>query len=168
MPPWVFDSTDRRSRATGLLPDFLAPPNGRRGPRITLAFTSEREGAAVTAVDPRGRCLFVDPSTLAEKAPVQIDNASRSLTDLGDRVSRTLQPLGLRIGPTQRVQPSEQSVIYDYSGGRYPRTVQWLADYFGASVRKVSAGTTPPTPNPPAGGVVVVLGHDYALRWIGQ
>ena len=112
--------------------------------------------------------LFVDPSTLAEKAPVQIDNASRSLTDLGDRVSRTLQPLGLRVDPTQRVQPVEQSVIYDYSGGRYPRTVQWLANYFGATVRKVSAGTTPPTPNPPAGGLVVVLGHDYALRWIGQ
>ena len=70
--------------------------------------------------------------------------------------------------PTQRVRPAEQTVVYDYSGGKYPRTLQWLASYFGATVQRVSAGTTPPTPNPPAGGLVVVLGHDYAVRWIGQ
>jgi len=112
--------------------------------------------------------LFVEPSALAEKAPVQVDNGSRSLTDLGDRVTRTLQPLGLRVDPTQRVRPVEQTVVYDYSGGKYPKTLQWLASYFGATVQQVSAGTTPPTPNPPAGGLVVLLGHDYASRWIGQ
>jgi LCP family protein required for cell wall assembly len=112
--------------------------------------------------------LFVNPGVLGEKAPVQIDNGSRSLFDLGDRVSRTLQPLGLQVDPTQRVSPAQQTVVYDYSGGRYPRTVRWLANYFGATVQQVSTGTTPPTPNPPAGGVVVVLGHDYALRWIGM
>jgi LCP family protein required for cell wall assembly len=126
-------------------------------------------------VDPSNRMLrtyfadlFVDRSALAEKAPVQIDNGSRSLFDLGERVTRTLQPLGLRVDPTQRVRPAEQTVIYDYSAGKYPRTLQWLTSYFGASVQQVSAGTTPPTPNPPAGGIVVVLGHDYAARWIGQ
>jgi LCP family protein required for cell wall assembly len=112
--------------------------------------------------------LFVNPGVLGEKAPVQIDNGSRSLFDLGDRVSRALQPLGLQVDPTQRVPPAQQTVVYDYSGGRYPRTVRWLANYFGATVQQVSTGTTPPTPNPPAGGVVVVLGHDYALRWIGM
>jgi LytR cell envelope-related transcriptional attenuator len=112
--------------------------------------------------------LFVSPKALTEKAPIQVDNASRSLWDLGDRVSRTLQPLGLQVSPTQRIQPTNQTVIYDYSGGKYPRTVQWLESYFGASVQPVSSGTTPPTPNPPAGGLVVVLGHDYASRWIGM
>jgi LCP family protein required for cell wall assembly len=112
--------------------------------------------------------LFVDPRALAEKAPVQVDNASRSLADLGNRVSRTLQPLGLQVDQTQRVQPAQQTVIYDYSDGKYPKTVQWLQTYFGATVHTVPAGTTPPTPNPPGGGLVVVLGHDFAVRWIGQ
>jgi LCP family protein required for cell wall assembly len=111
--------------------------------------------------------LFVSPSALAEKAPVQVDNASRSLPDLGDRVSRTLAPLGLQVDPTQRIRPANQTVIYDYSGGKYPRTVQWLEGYFGATVQQISGGSTPPTPNPPASGLVVVLGHDYASRWIG-
>jgi LCP family protein required for cell wall assembly len=112
--------------------------------------------------------MFVDPGVLGEKAPVQIDNGSRSLADLGDRVSRTLKPLGLQVDPAQRVLPAQQTIVYDYSGGRYPRTVRWLADYFGATVQQVSRGSTPPTPNPPAGGLVVVLGHDYALHWIGM
>jgi LCP family protein required for cell wall assembly len=112
--------------------------------------------------------LFVDPRALAEKAPVQIDNGSRSLADLGNRVSRALQPLGLQVDPTQRIQPAQQTVIYDYSDGKYPKTVQWLETYFGATVQQVPAGARPPTPNPPGSGVVVVLGHDYAVRWIGQ
>jgi polyisoprenyl-teichoic acid--peptidoglycan teichoic acid transferase len=111
--------------------------------------------------------LFVDPAALSEKAPVQVDNGSVSLTDLGQRVGRTLQPLGLRVSPTQRVRPLQQTVIYDYSGGRYPKTVHWLESYFGATVQQVSSAT-PPTPNPPTGGLVVVLGHDYAERWVGQ
>jgi LCP family protein required for cell wall assembly len=112
--------------------------------------------------------LFVDPRVLHEGAEVQVVNASRSLGELGDRVSRTLQPLGLRVGPPVRMQPAERTLVYDYSGGRYPQTARWLASYFGARVMTVPTTATPPTPNPPAGGLTVVLGHDYALRWIGQ
>jgi hypothetical protein len=110
---------------------------------------------------------LVDPRLVREAAPVQVANASRSLEDLGDRVSRTLQPLGLRVGPPVRMAPADRSVIYDYSGGRHPLTARWLAAHFGASVVRADA-SDPPTPDPPKDGLVVVLGHDYALRWIGQ
>jgi hypothetical protein len=32
----------------------------------------------------------------------------------------------------------------------------------------VGQGTTAPTPSPPESGFSVVLGRDYALRWVGQ
>lgn len=107
--------------------------------------------------------LFVDPQVLSEKAPVQVVNASATLEDMGDRVTATLKPLGLAAAPPVRRRVQEKSVIYDYSGGRYGLTARWLSTYFGVPV------VTPPTPAPgPADGLVVVLGRDYALRWIGQ
>ena len=111
--------------------------------------------------------LFVDPQVLKEAAPVQVVNSSRTLDDLGDRVSSTLQPLGFKVEPAVRMRPAEKTVVYDYSGGRYPLTAQWLAAYFGGPV-VTPATAAPPTPSPPAGGLAVVLGHQYALRWIGQ
>jgi len=111
--------------------------------------------------------VFVDPRVLRERATVQVVNASRSLDDLGDRVTRTLEPLGFEVAPSVRMSPADRSVVYDYSGGHYPLTARWLAAHFGATVVEVGA-STPPTPSPPSGGLAVVVGHDYALRWIGQ
>jgi polyisoprenyl-teichoic acid--peptidoglycan teichoic acid transferase len=112
--------------------------------------------------------MLVDPKTLQEGAPVQVVNASRSLDDLADRVTHSLQPLGLKVADPARTRPTERSTIYDYSGGRYPLTTKWLATYFNATVVTSPSGAAPATPNPPPGGIAVVLGHDYALRWIGQ
>jgi LCP family protein required for cell wall assembly len=112
--------------------------------------------------------LFVDPRVLKEAAPVQIVNSSRTLDDMGDRVSQTLSPLGLKVVQPVRGRTAQNSVVYDYSGGKHPLTAKWLANYFGASVVPVGQGTTAPTPSPPDGGLSVVLGRDYALRWVGQ
>ena len=114
--------------------------------------------------------LFIDPKVAAEKAPIRIDNASAGVEDLGPRVSNVLKPLGFLVENPQRRRTQAQSFVYDLSGGKYPRTAQWLATYFGATL------VTPATATPGAGaaavpagdGVVVVLGRDYALRWTGQ
>lgn len=129
---------------------------------------------ALCPVDPTYRSMqaffagmFVDPKVLGERAPVGLVNASQTLEDMGERVSAVLRPMGFSVADPLRRRTQEKSVIYDYSGGRYPRTVQWMQQYFGATV--VPAGSA--TPAPPAGaenGVVVVLGRDYALRWIGR
>jgi LCP family protein required for cell wall assembly len=112
--------------------------------------------------------LFVDQKVLKEGAPVQVVNSSRSLEDLGQRVSTTLGPLGLKTVQPVRGRAVDKSVVYDYSGGKYPMTVEWLSRYFNATVVTPTAGSTSPTPNPPDQGVAVDLGRDYALRWIGQ
>jgi LCP family protein required for cell wall assembly len=112
--------------------------------------------------------LFVDPKVLKEAAPVQIVNSSRSLEDMGDRVSQTLGPLGLKTVQPVRGKTTETSIVYDYSGGKHPLTAKWLAQYFHASVVQAPPGATSPTPGPPDNGFAVVLGRDYALRWIGQ
>ena len=113
--------------------------------------------------------LFLDPHLLAEKAPLEIVNASATLDDLGDRVAKALRGLGLQPAASVRRKTQEHSAVYDYSGGRYQLTARWLAEYFGAPVVTVAAGTQPPAGAPPGtGGLVVVLGRDYALRWVGQ
>jgi hypothetical protein len=57
------------------------------------------------------------------------------------------------------------TVIYDYSGGKYPQTAAWLEEFFGARVVAM--------PSPDSGaarqqGLVVTVGDDYARRWYGQ
>jgi polyisoprenyl-teichoic acid--peptidoglycan teichoic acid transferase len=112
--------------------------------------------------------VLVDPAVLKQQAPVQIANASYSLGNMQTQVASAMGPLGLKMAPPIRVQTSSQSTVYDYSGGKYAKTAQWLATYFGAKVEDVSQGATPPTPNPPANGVVVVLGRDFSVRWVGE
>jgi hypothetical protein len=59
-------------------------------------------------------------------------------------------------------------LVLDYSGGKFPLTTKWLTDFFGATV----VPATPANPAPAAGqqtyGLVVVLGHDYGLHFLGE
>jgi LCP family protein required for cell wall assembly len=112
--------------------------------------------------------LFVDPKVAAEKAPIRVDNASAGVEDLGSRVSNVLKPLGFQLENSQRRRTQAQSFVYDLSGGRYPKTAQWLATYFGATLVPPATATPGAGPAPTGDGVVVVLGRDYALRWTGQ
>jgi len=118
--------------------------------------------------------LLVPRPTLAEQAPVQLVNASRSFADLQSRMTNVVRPMGLQVSDGVRHVPSvPRTVIYDYSGGRYPATAAWLQDFFGAQVEPGTA----PTPGvrasyvPAAGekteGLVVVMGSDFAGRFYG-
>jgi LCP family protein required for cell wall assembly len=110
--------------------------------------------------------IFVQTPALAESAPIQIVNASAKQDDMGERITHSLQPLGLNLGAPVRRRQQDQSSIYDYSGGKYPETARWLERYFG--VKLVSGPDPTPTPGQSQQGLVVVLGRDYAFRWIGQ
>jgi hypothetical protein len=61
-----------------------------------------------------------------------------------------------------------QTVILDYSNGKFPLTTKWLANYFGGT----ASGATPTAPAPSSGqqtfGLVVLIGNDFAHRWFGQ
>jgi len=105
--------------------------------------------------------LFVDPKVAAEKAPVQVANASRGSLDLQDRVTDTLHPFGLNLGAAVHQPFRATSVVYDYSGDAYPQTAAWLGTYFKAPVQPATPAAGGPT------GFVVVLGSDYASSWYG-
>ena len=63
---------------------------------------------------------------------------------------------------------SNTTVILDYSGGKFPLTAKWLQNFFGGTVVEA----TPTSPAPARGqqtyGLVVILGHDFALRFLGE
>jgi LCP family protein required for cell wall assembly len=108
---------------------------------------------------------FIDQSLLAERAPVQFANGSYTYSDLADRVTTMLDPLGLQLANPILHSNSAKTLILDYSGGQFPKTTAWLASYFGGQV----IAATPASPQPARGqqtyGIVVVLGHDFGARW---
>jgi hypothetical protein len=114
--------------------------------------------------------VFIDPKTLAEKAPVQFVNGAPNFQgiDIGSRVTSMLDPTGLQLNDPVSYRPSASTLILDYSGGKFPLTTKWLQEFFGATV----VPATPANPAPVAGqqtyGLVVVLGHNFALHWVGE
>jgi polyisoprenyl-teichoic acid--peptidoglycan teichoic acid transferase len=112
--------------------------------------------------------LFIDPKTLAEKAPVQFANGANNFAGLDARVTSMFDPTGLNLADPVAHKAQSQTVILDYSGGQFPLTAKYLQDFFGGTV----VAATPTSPAPASGqqtyGLVVVLGHDFALRFLGQ
>jgi LCP family protein required for cell wall assembly len=112
--------------------------------------------------------ILIDPKTLSEKAPVQVVNGANNFPGLDNRVTVMLDPTGLQMADPVGHRPSPQTVILDYSNGQFPLTTKWLQNFFGGTV----VAATPTNPAPASGqqtyGLVVVVGHDFALRWLGQ
>ena len=112
--------------------------------------------------------VLIDPKTLGEKAPVQIANGANNFGDLNSRVTSMLDPTGLQLADPVAHRPSSQTLILDYSGGRFPLTTKWLQNFFGGSVVAATPSNPAPSPGQQTYGLVVVLGHDYALRFLGE
>jgi LCP family protein required for cell wall assembly len=112
--------------------------------------------------------IFIDQKTLGEKAPVQIVNGANNFAGLDGRVTTMLDPTGLQLADPVAHRPSSQTLILDYSGGKFPLTVKWLQAYFGGSVVAATPSTPAPSPGQQTFGLVVVIGHDYALRFLGE
>jgi hypothetical protein len=104
---------------------------------------------------------------LGEKAPVQIVNGSNNFAGLDARVTTMLDPTGLQLADPVGHRPSAQTVILDYSGGKFPLTTKWLESFFGGSVVAATPTNPAPSPGQQTYGLVVVLGHDYAQHWLG-
>jgi hypothetical protein len=112
--------------------------------------------------------VFINPNALAEKAPIQFANGSNSFYGLDSRITGMFDPTGLLLADPVGHAPASKTLILDYSGGQFPLTAKWLASYFGGTV----VPATPTHPAPARGqqtyGLVVVLGHDFAARFLGQ
>ncbi len=111
--------------------------------------------------------VLISPSVLAEKAPVQFANGSNTFSGLDSLVTGMFDPTGLQLADPVGHSPSAKTIVYDYSGGQFPLTAKFLAGYFGATIVQA----TPTRPAPARGqqtyGLVVLLGHDFALRFLG-
>ena len=112
--------------------------------------------------------IFIDPKTLGEKAQVQFVNGAINLAGLDTRVTTMLDPTGLQLSDPGAHGASAQTVILDYSGGKFPLTTKWLQSFFGGSVVVASPTSPAPARGQQTYGLVVVLGHDFALRWLGE
>ncbi|HXM72761.1 MAG TPA: LCP family protein [Candidatus Dormibacteraeota bacterium] len=112
--------------------------------------------------------LFIDPKTLGEKAPVQVVNGANNFAGLDRRVTSMLDPTGLQLADPVGHRASSSTLVLDYSGGQFPLTTAWLQTYFGATVVAATPANSPPAAGQQTYGLVVVLGHDYALHFLGQ
>ncbi len=112
--------------------------------------------------------VLIDAKTLGEKAPVQFVNGANNFPGLETRVTGMFDPTGLQLADPVTHRPSPQTLILDYSGGKFPLTTKWLQNFFGGTV----VAASPSNPDPAAGqqtyGLVVVMGHDFALHWLGE
>jgi LCP family protein required for cell wall assembly len=109
--------------------------------------------------------LFINPKTLAEKAPVQFTNGAVNFPGLDGRVTSMFDPTGLQLADPVKRPASGSTLILDYSGGQFPLTTKYLQDFFGATVIPATATNTPPSAGQQTYGLVVVLGHDFAQRF---
>jgi LCP family protein required for cell wall assembly len=111
--------------------------------------------------------IFIDPKTLGEKAPIQFVNGANNFAGLDTRVTTMLDPTGLQLADPVGHRASAQTLILDYSGGQFPLTTKWLQSFFGATVVAATPANSPPAAGQQTYGLVVVLGHDFALRFLG-
>jgi hypothetical protein len=112
--------------------------------------------------------VLVPLKTLAEKAPIQFTNGASNFGGLDSLVTTMFDPTGLQLADPVSRPASAQTVILDYSGGRFPLTVKWLLNFFGGTVVVATPATYPPASGQQTYGLVVVLGRDFAQHFWGE
>jgi LCP family protein required for cell wall assembly len=112
--------------------------------------------------------VLIDPKTLAERAPVQFVNGSNSFAGLDSLVTTMFDPTGLQLADPVGHSPSATTTILDYSNGQFPLTAKWLQSFFGGTVVPATPASAPPAAGQQTYGLVVVLGHDFALHFLGR
>jgi LCP family protein required for cell wall assembly len=112
--------------------------------------------------------VLIDPKTLAEKAPVQFVNGSTSFSGLDSLVTTMFDPTGLQLADPVAHRASSTTMILDYSNGQFPLTAKFLQNFFGGTIVPATPASAPPAAGQQTYGLVVVLGHDFALHFLGR
>ena len=76
-------------------------------------------------------------------------------------------PTGLQLADPVAHGASSTTLILDYSGGQFPLTVKYLNNFFGGTVVAATPSSYPPASGQQTYGIVVILGHDFALHFLG-
>ena len=112
--------------------------------------------------------IFIDHYIVDENARIEVQNGS-GMAGLAGTVAKSLLAAHYNVGdPVNAGTRYTGTVIYDYTGGKKPYTVNYLEHRFGVKVIKVSPPTPSPTPSTsPAIAVAqpeirIIIGADYA------
>lgn len=143
-------------------PDSVLVENG---PYVPSGFGYVEVPAAgtfnYTAIKDLVKSLFVDHYITGENALIQIQNGS-GVAGLATTVSNSLKSAHYNVGvPVNADQEYTKTVIYDYTDGKKPYTINYLEQRFGVKAQKVKAavsadGTTAPD-------IRIIIGSDYKL-----
>ncbi|GAC1371376.1 MAG: hypothetical protein NVSMB39_5080 [Candidatus Saccharimonadales bacterium] len=108
--------------------------------------------------------IFVDHYLVDENARLEVDNGS-GISGAASGVVKSLQSAHYNVGdPLNAPTHYETTVLYDYTGGKKPYTINYLEQRFKVKAQK----TTAPTPAVDANGqalpapqIRIILGSDY-------
>jgi len=108
--------------------------------------------------------IFVDHYITDENAKIEVQNGS-GVTGLAGQVVKSLQSAHYNVGAAVNAPESVvQTVLYDYTNGKKPYTINYLEQRFKVKAQVVSA----PTPSVDASGntitapdIRIILGSNY-------
>src|SRR5205823_2608829 len=109
--------------------------------------------------------IFVDQSVLSERAPVQFVNGSYTYSDLADRVTTMLDPVGLQLNDPVMHQSSPHTGIRAHRGRKFAPARQGLAPCFGAGLVTATPTCGAPARGQERSGLVGVLRRGCGVRW---
>lgn len=100
--------------------------------------------------------IFTEPFIEAEKAQIEVQNAS-SLSGAAAQVAKTLKNYGYQVVDTKNAaQPATKTIIYDYTQGKKPYTVNFLKNRYKVQVIPTSR------PADTQADIAIVIGEDYS------
>jgi hypothetical protein len=113
--------------------------------------------------------IFVDHYIVDENARIEVQNGS-GVVGLAGIIAKSLLAAHYNVGtPVNAATAFPTTVIYDYSGGKKPFTINYLERRFGVKAIKISPSTPSPTPsaNPstvatPSPEIRIIIGANYA------
>lgn len=143
-------------------------PNGllvESGPFVPTGFGSISVPAAGTfnysEIRDLVKGIFADNYLKTEAAKLEVQNGSGT-AGIAGTVVRSLLAAHYIVGPASNsLEPYTKTVIYDYTNGKKPYTINYLEQRFGVKAQKVASPDTSDSTIPPE--IRIIIGNDYKL-----
>jgi LCP family protein required for cell wall assembly len=113
--------------------------------------------------------IFTDHYIVDENARIEVQNGS-GILGLAATVVKSLLSAHYNVGdPVNAASQVTTTVIYDYTGGKKPYTINYLERRFGVKSIKASLPSPSPTPSTSAAAVAqpeirIIIGSDYGKK----
>jgi polyisoprenyl-teichoic acid--peptidoglycan teichoic acid transferase len=108
--------------------------------------------------------IFADGYIIQENARIEVQNGSGVAGVAGKIVTSLLAAHYNVADPVNAPEQSAKTVIYDYSGGKKPYTINYLEQRFGVKAQRMAApqpSSSPAATPAPAIQIRIIIGSDY-------